>query len=173
MVAKAPDRIKVPAGLACLDLEESPACTESAWENAIIDRLRLERGKGLLCKARQKRLCFDHRHVFVDLVCCNRLLPCYVLIDLKRGALTHQDPDQRQMYVNYFGRYVTTNDELPTVGILPGDRKNDAVVQLTLPADANLYTSKYLLYLPSQQELAAQIASVHREHKRCAGRSAA
>ena len=151
--------------LACLDLEESPACTERVWETAIIDRLqqfRLERGKGLR---------YDTRHFFVDLVCCNRLLRGYVLIDLRRGALTHQDPSPMQMYVNYLDCHVTTDDEWPTVGALLGDRKNDAMVQLTLPADANLYALKYQRYLPPQQELAVQLASVHREHNRRAGRS--
>ena len=93
----------------------------------------------------------------------NRLLSCYVLIDLKRGETTHQDLGQMQMYVNYFDRYVKNDDELPTVGILHCDRKNDAVVELTLPEDANIYTSKYQLYLPSKHDLAAQLASVHRE----------
>ena len=68
-----------------------------------------------------------------------------------------------QMYVNYFDRYVKTDDELPTVGILLCDRKNDAVVELTLPEDADIYASKYQLYLPSKQELADQPARVRRE----------
>ena len=97
------------------------------------------------------------------LVFYNRLLRCYVLIDLKRGKLTHQDLGQMQMYVNYFDRYVKTDDELPTVGILLCDRKKDAIVELTLPEDANIYASKYQLYLPSKQELAEQLAMVRRE----------
>ena len=65
--------------------------------------------------------------------------------------------------VNYFDRYVKTDDELPTVGILLCDRKKDAIVELTLPEDANIYASKYQLYLPSKQELAEQLAMVRRE----------
>ena len=99
----------------------------------------------------------------MDLVFYNRLLRCYVLIDLKRGELTHQDLGQMQMYVNYFDRHVKTDEELPTVGILLCDRKNDAVVELTLPEDANIYASKYQLYLPSKQQFAAQIESVRQE----------
>ena len=106
-------------------------------------------------------------YFFVDLVVYNRLLPCYVLIDLKSGKLTHQDLGQMQMYVNYFDRYVKTDDELPTVGILLCDRKNDAVVELTLPEDANIYASKYHLYLPSKRELAA---TPHRFHPAAAPR---
>ena len=86
-----------------------------------------------------------------------------MLIDLKRGELTHQDLGQMQMYVNYFDRHVKTGDEFPTVGILLCDRKDDAVVELALPEDANVYASKYQLYLPSKHELAAQLAEVRRE----------
>ena len=122
----------------------------------------LELGKGFLFEARQKRFTFDNNHFRVDLVFYNRLLHCYVLIDLKRGELTHQDLGQMQMYVNYFDRYVKTEDELPTVGIVLCGRKNDAVVELTLPEEANIYASKYQLYLPSKQELAAQLVSIRR-----------
>ena len=100
-------------------------------------------GRRCTFEARQKRFSFDNRHFFVDLVFYNRLLRCHVQIDLKRGELTHQDLGQMQMYVNYFDRHVKTDDELPTVGILLCDRKNDAVVELTLPEDVNIYASKY------------------------------
>ena len=166
VVEKAADLIKDPVVLEFLGLEERPAYSESELETAIIDRLQqflLELGKGFLFEARQKRFSFDNRHFFVDLVFYNRLLRCYVLIDLKRGELTHQDLGQMQMYVNYFDRHVKTGDEFPTVGILLCDRKNDAIVELTLPEDANVYASKYQLYLPSKQELAAQLADVRRE----------
>ncbi len=86
-----------------------------------------------------------------------------MLIDLKTGKLTHQDLGQMQMYVNYFDRHVRTDDELPTIGILLCDRKNDAVVEMTLPGDVNIYASKYQLYLPSRKELADQVARVRRE----------
>ena len=166
VVEKASDLIKDPLVLEFLGLEERPAYSEIELETAIIDRLQqflLELGKGFLFEARQKRFSFDNRHFFVDLVFYNRLLRCYVLIDLKRGELAHQDLGQMQMYVNYFDRHVKTDDELPTVGILLCDRKSDALVELTLPEDANIYASKYQLYLPSKQQLAAQLESVRRE----------
>ncbi len=166
VVEKASDLIKNPLVLEFLGLEEKPVYSESELETAIIDRLQhflLELGKGFLFEARQKRFTFDNRHFRVDLVFYNRLLRCYVLIDLKRGELTHQDLGQMQMYVNYFDRYVKTDDELPTVGIVLCGRKNDAVVELTLPEEANIYASKYQLYLPSKQELVAQLESVQRE----------
>ena len=166
VVEKASDLIKDPVVLEFLGLEETPAYSESDLETAIIDRLQqflLELGKGFLFEARQKRFSFDDSHFFVDLVFYNRLLRCYVLIDLKAGKLTHQDLGQMQMYVNYFDRYVRIGDELPTIGILLCDAKNDAVVELTLPEDANIYASKYQLYLPSREELAEQVARVRRE----------
>ncbi len=166
VVEKASDLIKDPVVLEFLGLEEKPAYSESDLETAIIDRLQqflLELGKGFLFEARQKRFSFDDSHFFVDLVFYNRLLRCYVLIDLKRGKLTHQDLGQMQMYVNYFDRHVRTDGELPTIGILLCDRKNEAVVELTLPEDANIYASKYQLYLPSREELADQVARVRRE----------
>ena len=166
VIEKASDLIKDPVVLEFLRLQERPTYSESELETAIIDRLRqflLELGKGFLFEARQKRFSFDNRHFFVDLVFYNRLLRCYVLIDLRRGELSHQDLGQMQMYVNYFDRHVKTDEELPTVGILLCDRKNDAVVELTLPEDTNIYASKYQLYLPSKQQLAAQLVSVRRE----------
>ena len=166
VVEKGADLIKDPVVLEFLGLEERPTYSESELETAIIDRLQqflLELGKGFLFEARQKRFSFENRHFFVDLVFYNRLLRCYVLIDLKRGELTHQDLGQMQMYVNYFDRYVKSSDEMPTVGIMLCDRKNDAVVELTLPGDSNIYASKYQLYLPSKQQLAAQLESVRRE----------
>lgn len=166
VVEKASDLIKDPVVLEFLGLEERPAYSESDLETAIIDRLQqflLELGKGFLFEARQKRFSFDDSHFFVDLVFYNRLLRCYVLIDVKAGRLTHQDLGQMQMYVNYFDRFVTTDGELPTVGILLCDDKNEAVVELTLPEDANIYASQYQLYLPSEEELVEQLAMARRE----------
>ena len=166
VVEKAADLIKNPHVLEFLDLGEKPAYTEQELESAIIDRLEtflLELGKGFLFEARQKRFTFDGEHFYVDLVFYNRLLRCYVLIDLKRDKLTHQDLGQMQMYVNYFDRYVKTGDELPTVGIVLCHRKNDALVELTLPQDANIFASKYQLYLPSKEELKRQLERVQAE----------
>jgi len=81
------------------------------------------------------------------------LLRCYVLIDLKTDRLSHQDLGQMQMYVNYFDRYVRLDDEHPTIGILLCKEKNDALVELTLPSDANIYAQQYALYLPDKQLL--------------------
>jgi len=166
VVEKAADLIKNPLVLEFLGLEEKPAYSETELESAIIDRLEhflLELGKGFLFEARQKRFTFDNDHFYVDLVFYNRLLRCYVLIDLKRDKLTHEDLGQMQMYVNYFDRYVKLDDELPTVGIVLCRRKNDALVELTLPEDANIFAPKYQLYLPSKQELKLQLERIQQE----------
>jgi len=163
VVERAADLIKNPLVLEFLGLEERPHYSEHDLEAAIIDQLEsflLELGKGFLFEARQKRFTFDNDHFFVDLVFYNRLLRCYVLIDLKRDKLTHQDLGQMQMYVNYFDRHVKLPDELPTIGIVLCHRKNDALVELTLPSDANIFASKYQLYLPSKEELKAQLESI-------------
>jgi len=118
----------------------------------------LELGKGFLFEARQKRFTFDDDHFYVDLVFYNRLLRCYVLIDLKRDKLTHQDLGQMQMYVNYFDRYVKTADENRSIGIILCHQKNDALVEITLPPDANIHAAEYQLYLPSKDELQRRLA---------------
>jgi len=156
VVEKAADIIKNPLVLEFLGLEKRLVCSESDIETAIIDKIEtflLELGKGFLFEARQKRFTFDNDHFYVDLVFYNRLLHCFVLIDLKRDKLTHQDLGQMQMYVNHFDRHVKTTDEAPTIGIVLCHRKHDALVELTLPEDANIYASKYQLYLPSKEEL--------------------
>jgi predicted nuclease of restriction endonuclease-like (RecB) superfamily len=160
------DAVKDPYILEFLGLEARPTYSESELETAIIDKLEhflLELGKGFLFEARQKRFSFENEHFFVDLVFYNRLLRCYVLIDLKLDKLTHQDLGQMQMYVNYFDRYVKIEGETPTIGIVLCKRKNDALIELTLPKDANIFASQYQLYLPSKEELQQQLAEATAE----------
>ena len=148
--------LKNPFVLEFLGLDEKTRFSETELESAIISKLEqflLELGKGFLFESRQKRFTFAEEHFFVDLVFYNRLLRCYVLIDLKIGKLTHQDLGQMQMYVNYFDRHVKRRDESPTVGIILCRKKNDALVEITLPQDANIHASEYQLYLPSKAEL--------------------
>lgn len=150
---KPSDVIKNPITLEFLGLKSDSVYSESKLENAIIGKMQqflLELGKGFLFEARQKRFTFDEQHFYVDLVFYNRLLQCYVLIDLKTDKLAHQDLGQMQMYVNYYDRYVKQDFEKPTIGILLCEEKNDALVELTLPKDANIYASAYQLYLPDK-----------------------
>ena len=159
-VEKPSDIIKDPMTLEFLGLKPDASYSESKLENAIINKMQqflLELGKGFLFEARQKRFTFDEQHFYVDLVFYNRLLQCYVLIDLKVDKLTHQDLGQMQMYVNYYDRYVRQESEKPTIGILLCERKNDALVEMTLPKDANIYATAYQLYLPDKALLQAKV----------------
>lgn len=162
------DVIKDPYILEFLGIEQRPSYSENDLETAIINKLEnflLELGKGFLFEARQKRFSFEEEHFYVDLVFYNRLLRCYVLIDLKLGKLTHQDLGQMQMYVNYFDRHIKIPEENPTIGIVLCKRKKDALVELTLPKDANIFASQYQLYLPSKEELQRQIQQAAAEAK--------
>jgi hypothetical protein len=153
--------LKSPLVLEFLGMEERAEYSESDLETAIIGKLQiflLELGKGFLFEARQKRFAFDEKSFFVDLVFYNRLLQCYVIIDLKAAELKHQDLGQMQMYVNYFDRYVKTEHEKPTVGILLCKEKHESIVQLTLPENSNIYASEYRLYLPDKALLQRKLA---------------
>lgn len=162
IIEKPADIIKNPVTLEFLGLKPDASYSETKLENAIIDKMQtflLEMGKGFLFEARQKRFTFDEDNFYVDLVFYNRLLQCYVLIDLKVDKLTHQDLGQMQMYVNYYDRYKKQDFEKPTVGILLCKEKNDALVELTLPKDSNVYAAQYELYLPDKKELQAKLKS--------------
>lgn len=156
VIEKPEDVLKDPYILEFTGLKERTEFSESELESRLLDHLQeflLELGKGFAFIGRQVRFTFDERHFRVDLVFYNRLLHCFVVIDLKTGELTHQDLGQMQMYVNYYDRYEKTADENPTIGVLLCQQKSDALVELTLPIDSNIYTSKYELYLPDKKEL--------------------
>lgn len=151
LIQRAPDVVKDPYILEFLGLEEKPEYSESQLESRIIDHMQeflMEMGKGFTFVGRQVRFTFDEEHFKVDLVLYNRLLRCFVIVDLKIGKLKHQDLGQMQMYVNYYDRYEKSEDENPTIGILLCNEKSDSMVELTLPKDSNIYASKYELYLP-------------------------
>lgn len=160
-VATPADVIKDPFVLEFLDLPEHPALRERDLEQAIIDRLEafmLELGKGFCFVGRQKRLTVDGDHFYVDLVFYNRLLRCFVLVDLKLGKLTHQDLGQMQMYVNYFDRTQRAEHEHRTIGIVLCSEHNAAMVKITLPEDnQQLVAATYQLYLPTEDELATEL----------------
>ncbi len=160
VIVRPEDLLKEPLVLEFLGLEEKSGYSETDLEHAIIDRLEhflLELGKGFLFEARQKRFTFDEDHYFVDLVFYNRLLRCYVIIDLKLDKATHQDLGQMQMYVNYYDREVKLPDENPTIGLLLCKSAKKTVVELTLPKDANIHAKEYQLYLPSKELLKQKI----------------
>ena len=156
--------IKDPMYLEFLGLERESAYYEKDFESAIITHLQhflLELGQGFTFVARQKRILLEDDEFFADLVFYNRLLRCFVVIELKTGKLTHQDLGQLQMYVNYYDRVEKTAEENPTIGILLCTDKNDTVVRMALPEDnRTILASEYKLYLPTQTQLIDEVNSV-------------
>ena len=151
------DAVKDPYILEFLQFKEHYRYSENDLENALIDKLEdflLELGKGFTFVARQKRISFDERHFYIDLVFYNRLLRCFVLIDLKIGDLKHQDLGQMQMYVNYYDRFVKLEEENKTIGIVLCQDKSETLVEITLPEDnQQIFASRYQTVLPSKEEL--------------------
>lgn len=156
--------IKDPMVLEFLGLERKAAYYEKDLESAIISHIAeflLEMGKGFSFVARQKRILLEDDEFFADLVFYNRLLRCFVVVELKTGKLTHQDLGQLQMYVNYYDRCEKQEDENPTIGILLCSDKNDTVVKMALPEDnSTILASKYQLYLPTTEQLIKEIDEV-------------
>jgi len=169
-VLRPADVIKDPFVLEFLDLRERTELHERDIEQAIIDRIEaflLEMGKGFCFVGRQKRLTVDGDHFYVDLVFYNRLLRCFVLVDLKLGKLTHQDLGQMMMYVNYFDRTQRADHEAKTVGIVLCSDANQAMARITLPEDNDqIVAATYQLYLPSEAELKAELAKDRAEIER-------
>lgn len=157
IIEKPEDAIKDPFVIEFLGLEEKASYSERDLETRIIDNLEkflLELGTGFTFVGRQVRLTFEEDHYWVDLVFFNRLLSCFVLVDLKIGELKHQDLGQMQMYVNYYDRYVKLESENPTVGIVLCKDKKSTVVELTLPQDnTQIFASRYQTVLPSKEAL--------------------
>lgn len=156
--------IKDPMVLEFLGLERKAAYYEKDLGSAIISHIAeflLEMGKGFSFVARQKRILLEDDEFFADLVFYNRLLRCFVVVELKTGKLTHQDLGQLQMYVNYYDRCEKQEDENPTIGILLCTDKNDTVVKMALPeGNTTIMASKYQLYLPTTEQLIREIDEV-------------
>lgn len=160
------DLVKDPFVLEFLDIKENTRYLESDLEKNILEHLKeflLELGKGFTYVGNQVRLTLEEDHFYPDLVFYNRLLKCFVIIDLKIGKVTHQDIGQMKMYVHYYDREIKQVDENSTVGILLSTTKNETVVKYTLPEDnKNIFSTTYQLHLPTEQEL---ITAVEEEKK--------
>lgn len=156
--------IKEPVMLEFLGLHQEACYYEKDLESAIISHLTdflLEMGKGFSFVARQKRIMLEDDEFFIDLVLYNRLLRCFVVIEIKTDKLTHQDLGQLQMYVNYYDRCEKLPDETPTIGILLCTAKNDTVVKMKMPEDnKTILASEYKLYLPTSDQLIKEIDEV-------------
>jgi predicted nuclease of restriction endonuclease-like (RecB) superfamily len=161
IIEKAKDLVKDPYVLEFLGLEKLDRYSEIELEEKIITNLQkflLEMGKGFMFVARQQKITLEDEHFYIDLVFYNRLLKCFVIIELKIGKLTHKDLGQLQMYVNYYDREIKQKEENPSIGILLCADKKEAIVKYTLPENnKQLFASKYKLYLPSKEELEGEV----------------
>ena len=161
--------IKEPVLLEFLGLHPKSSYYEKDMEDAIrfhLTEFMLELGKGFTFVDRQKRIVLEDDEFFADLIFYNRLLRCFVVIDLKTGKLTHQDLGQLQMYVNYYDRVEKLPEENPTIGILLCTHKNDTLVRMTLPEDnKTILASEYKLYLPTSEQLIKEVDTVKKLSK--------
>ncbi|MBT3817430.1 MAG: DUF1016 family protein, partial [Candidatus Magasanikbacteria bacterium] len=161
VIEKTSDSLKEPYILEFLGIEDSHQYSESDLETAIINNLEkflLELGKGFTFVARQQRITNGPDHYFIDLVFYNRLLQCFVLMDLKIGKIKHQDIGQMQMYTNYYDREVKIKKENPTIGIILCRENDHFVVKYSLPKEENqIFAKEYKLYLPKKEELEAEV----------------
>ena len=160
------DLVKDPFVLEFLDIKENTYYLESDLEKNILEHLKeflLELGKGFGYVGNQVRITLNEEHFYPDLVFYNRILKCFVIIDLKIGKVTHQDIGQMQMYVNYYDREIKQRDENQTIGILLSTNKNETVVKYTLPqSNETIFSTEYKLHMPTEQEL---ISAVEEEKK--------
>ena len=167
VIEKPNDAIKDPFILEFLGLPEHSNYTENELEQELINKLEnflLELGNGFTFVARQKRISFNEKHFRIDLVFYNRMLKCFVLIDLKIGEIKHQDIGQMQMYVNYYDREVRLKEENKTIGIILCKDKDDTVVEYTLPENnEQIFASKYQTILPTKKQL--QLLMTEKENK--------
>ena len=163
------DLVKDPFVLEFLDIKENTSYLESDLERNILEHLKeflLELGKGFSYVGNQVRLTLEEDHFYPDLVFYNRLLRCFVIIDLKIGKVSHQDIGQMQMYVNYYDREIKEENENKTIGILLSTNRNKTVVKYTLPEDNDtIFSSEYKLHMPTEQELINAIEEEKRNFK--------
>jgi predicted nuclease of restriction endonuclease-like (RecB) superfamily len=167
IIAKPEDTVKDPYILEFLGLPEKSKYSETELEQKIIDKLEhflLELGKGFTFVGRQVRFTFDDKHFRIDLVFYNRILQCFVLVDLKIGEISHQDLGQMQMYVNYYDRKVKLENENKSIGIILCKTKSETLVEMTLPENnEQIFASKYMTVLPSKEELKELIENKYEE----------
>jgi predicted nuclease of restriction endonuclease-like (RecB) superfamily len=155
------DLVKDPYVLEFLGLKQNNDLLETQLEAALVSHIQkflLELGRGFTFEARQKRISFDGEHFYIDLVFYNYILKCFVLIDLKTGKLTHQDIGQMQMYVNYYTQELMNEGDNPPIGIVLCADKSESVVKYTLSeGSTQIFTSKYMPYLPTEEELRREL----------------
>ena len=155
------DIIRDPYVLEFLGLNPNENFYESDLEQALITHLQkflLELGRGFSFVARQKRITFDGRHFWIDLVFYNYILKCFILVELKTGPITHQDIGQMDMYVRMFDDLIKDNSDNPTLGIVLCSETNADIAKYSiLKGNEHLFATKYKLYLPNELDLKAEI----------------
>ncbi len=160
-IQQAEDILKDPYVLEFLNVPQSDLYLESELEEKLISNLQkflLELGKGFTFEKRQYRISLGGKHFYIDLVFYHRILKCSVLIDLKRGEVTHQDVGQMNLYLNYFKKEVNTEGDNPPIGIILGANKDNVLVEYATESISNqLFVSRYQLYLPDKKQLEAQL----------------
>jgi predicted nuclease of restriction endonuclease-like (RecB) superfamily len=155
------DFVKDPYILEFLSLKPDTSYQEKDIEQALISQLQsflLELGRGFSFVARQQRILTETKEFYLDLVFYNYILKCFVLIDLKIGELSHQDIGQMDMYVRLFEDRMRHEGDNPTIGIILCAEKDETIVRYSvLKNNKKLFASKYKLYLPTEQELIAEL----------------
>ena len=163
-IQKPEDLVKDTYTLEFLGIPEKSRYSEADLEQKIIDNLQtflLELGKGFAFVGRQYRLTIDNTHYHVDLVFYHRILKCFVLIDLKKNSVRHQDIGQMNMYLGYFATEINEKDDNPPIGIILSHHKDELLVEYaTYGMDSNIFVSKYQLYLPNRDELKSLVDNV-------------
>lgn len=156
VLKKNKDLIKDPFVLEFLDISNNMEYLEDDLEKNILKHLReflLELGKGFAFVGNQVRLTLDTEHYYPDLVFYNRILKCFVIVELKIGKVSHKDIGQMQMYVNYYDREIKSSEENKTIGILLSTNKNETIVKYTLPEDnETIFSSEFILTMPSEND---------------------
>lgn len=157
------DVINTPVTLEFLGLNDCALVTENDLEQSILDNLQhflLEMGHGFCFEARQKRILIDEDYFFADLVFYHRILKCHVIVELKIDKFRHEYASQLNMYLNYFKTEVMQPDDNPPIGILLCTEKGDTLVKYaTAGLDPNIFVQKYMIELPTEEELKEFISS--------------
>lgn len=163
-IQTAEDVVKDTYTLEFLGIEDKKQYKESDLEQKLIDNMQtflLELGKGFAYIGRQYPLTINNVHYHIDLVFYHRILKCFVLIDLKKGAVKHKDIGQMNMYIGYFAKEENVEGDNPPIGIILGHYKDELMVEYaTYGMDTNLFVSKYELYLPDKEELRRLVANI-------------
>ena len=166
LITESNEFIKNPYILEFLNLEKEKF-SEKDLEKGILEHLRdflLELGKGYMFVGNQKRIAIENNNYYPDLIFYNNILKSYLIIDLKIGKLTYKDIGQMQMYVNYYDKEIKNEDENNTIGLLLCKDKNKTIIKYTLNGNKNVYASKYMLHLPSKEELVKIVEDVKEQN---------